>query len=534
MSYTNRLEEAVRQAESASEIARQWANGPANTTVPTESGPLPTLAEFMRQNTSLLNELALAKWRFITPKDIDTTGAIDATAIINAALAQYDYVALPAGAIKITGNLNTAGKVLLGSGKYKTNLVCSSPTGNGRFGGLATSQAVVFANGSVGNPVYGATVIGLTIDCNGLLNATGSTGLKGVMFRKAHGCYAKDVRVIDSASYAFWCSDDVNDTDYASAVFEDCEETGSEIGFEAVNVATCYFIRCKSDKPLPSSPWPVFSMFHAYALKDDALVVFDNCYGKGYASTVVDLVLKCRNIQFKGGYFEQLNPANSALFLTNTASDYLSVEFGSAVFKSAGYGGVLSSGALGVAGQKAVKFIGGSIKAMGGIGLELQSTNAVYEFVGTDVESNNGTSAGLCFVASASGNTVQFTGGSLKAVGGAGTAVSQNVNMRVSQQTIQIPSTAQVPQIKQQVYGETTLINDGANSFFNALFPSAADMSKVVVQAFVNATGAADGAAAAAQATLISFIPLDNQVVRFYAVAAAAGRKVRWQITEYS
>jgi hypothetical protein len=49
MSYTNRLEEAVRQAESASGIARQWANGPEYTLVPTESGPLPTLAEFMRQ-----------------------------------------------------------------------------------------------------------------------------------------------------------------------------------------------------------------------------------------------------------------------------------------------------------------------------------------------------------------------------------------------------------------------------------------------------------------------------------------------------
>ncbi len=477
-----------------------------------------------------LNKLS----NFITPSGIDTTGNIDATAIINDALASSDYVSLPAGFIKITGNLNVAGKKLKGAGKYKTTIVCTSPTSNGRFGGSSTNQAAVFANGSAGNPVYGSYVSDLTINCNGLLNATGSTGLKGVMFRKAHGCYARNVRVIDSASYAFWCADADTGTDYASAVFEDCDETGSEIGFEAVNVSICQFIRCTSLKPSASSTWPVFSMFHAYALKDDALVVFDNCYGKGYASTVVDLVLKCRNVQFKGGYFEQLNSANSAIFLTSTASDYLSVEFGSAVFKSAGYGGVLSSGSLGAAGQKAVKFIGGSIKAMGGIGLELQSTNAVYEFVGTDVESNNGTSAGLCFVASVAGNTVQFTGGSLKAVGGVGTAVSQNVNMRVSTQTIQTPSTAQIPQIKQQVYGETTLINDGGNSFFNALFPSAADMSKVVVQAFVNATGAADGAAAATQATLISFIPLDNQVVRFYAATAAAGRKVRWQITEYA
>lgn len=58
MSYTNRLEEAVRQAESASEIARQWANGPENTTVPTESGPLPTIAELMRQKANEIDENA--------------------------------------------------------------------------------------------------------------------------------------------------------------------------------------------------------------------------------------------------------------------------------------------------------------------------------------------------------------------------------------------------------------------------------------------------------------------------------------------
>ncbi len=49
-----RLEAATVKAESASEIARQWANGPENATVTTESGELPTLAEFMRQNGQLV------------------------------------------------------------------------------------------------------------------------------------------------------------------------------------------------------------------------------------------------------------------------------------------------------------------------------------------------------------------------------------------------------------------------------------------------------------------------------------------------
>ena len=478
--------------------------------------------------------LALAKWFFVTPRDIDTTGSADATAIINAALAANSHVALPAGNIKITGNLNIAGKVLLGQGKEKTNLICASPTGNNRFGGLTTSQAAVFSNGVNGAPVFGSTVIGLSIDCNGLLNSTGATGLKGVMFRKSHGCYAKDIRVIDSSSYAYWCSDDILGTDYASAVFEDCEETGSEIGFEAVNVTTCRFVRCKAIKPRVTSAWPVFNMFHAYALKDDALVTFESCYGRGYSSTVVDLLLKCRNIQFIGGYFEQLDSGNSALFFSLSDANFSSIEFGGAVFISAGFGGVLTSGALGASGQKAVKFIGGSITANSGIGLELQSNNAVYEFVGTDIKSVRASAAALCFVSSGAGNIVQFTGGSLTASGGAGSAISQGVDMRVSQQTIQSPSTSAIPQVKQLSYGRSALALDGDYSFFNADFNFSANTSKLVVSAFIDATGAASGNAAAALARPLSFAIISNSRIRFYGAQADAGLNVNWEIKEYA
>lgn len=54
MSIEQRLEAATVKAEAASEIARQWANGPELTTVATESGPLPTIAEFMRANLTII------------------------------------------------------------------------------------------------------------------------------------------------------------------------------------------------------------------------------------------------------------------------------------------------------------------------------------------------------------------------------------------------------------------------------------------------------------------------------------------------
>lgn len=42
------LQEAADKATQASELAGLWANGPDNTTVPTDSGPVPTIAEFNR------------------------------------------------------------------------------------------------------------------------------------------------------------------------------------------------------------------------------------------------------------------------------------------------------------------------------------------------------------------------------------------------------------------------------------------------------------------------------------------------------
>lgn len=463
-------------------------------------------------------------------------GVADDTAAIVAALAAANStVYMPAGTYRVSTNLNIGGKQLIGAGKYETIIQCFSPTANNRFGGVATNQAAVYSLGTTGNTIRGSQVSDLTIDCDGLLNATGGVGLKGVMFYKSHGCIASNVRVIDARSYAFWCADAIGSTDYASAVFEDCEETGSEIGFEAVNVSTCSFVRCKSEKPLASPAWTVFSMFHAYGLTDTALVTFENCYGKGYSSTVIDLSLKCRNIQFIGGYFEQLTAGNSAFFILFTNGDHLAIEFGNAVFKSAGFGGVASIGDLAPAGRKSTKFIGGSITASDGNGVEFQSDDGIFEFVGTDISATrSGGAAAYCLVSSGTDNIVQFTGGSLTAVGGAGTAVALGVTTYISDQTIQVPAGLQVPRIRQLVYGTDTLINNTTHSYLNANFPYATlDVSKVVMTAIIDATGAADGAAAAAEATPFSYVSLSNTNFRIFAVTAASGRDVNWQLTEY-
>ncbi|UNY40520.1 tail fiber protein [Pararheinheimera phage vB_PsoM_KLER1-1] len=70
---SERLEAATVLAESASAIAKQWAEGPENTTIPTESGPLPTLAEFMRQNAA---NLAIAAEFPMSLAEPDSTDAV--------------------------------------------------------------------------------------------------------------------------------------------------------------------------------------------------------------------------------------------------------------------------------------------------------------------------------------------------------------------------------------------------------------------------------------------------------------------------
>lgn len=465
----------------------------------------------------------------------DSVVLLDHTKAINSALEASTYqVNLGAGVFTISENLNIGGKRLVGSGKHKTILNCISPTSNGRFGGVTSNQAAVYSLGTVGSVVNGSSVEGLTINCNGLLNTTGSVGLKGVMFRKSHGCFAKNVLVIDSPSYAFWCSDDVTGTDYASAVFEDCEDVGSEIGFEAVNVTTCSFVRCRSEKPVKTPLWPVYNMFHAYGLNDSALVIFEDCYGRGYASTVIELLLKCRNVRFSGGYFEQLNTSSGAFAFSHSQADFASIEFAGAVFKSAGFGGVLSIGDNAPSGRKGAKFIGGSITASNGVGVEIQANNSVFEFVGTDISSTvTGGGAAICLVTSGVGNSVQYTGGSLKAYGGAGTAVAFALSLKVSDQTIQVPASGSLPIVRQLAFGTGKLISDGTYSYLNAMLPQSSTEGKVVVSAIIDASSAADGAAAAALAVPISFIRIDNDTYRFFAPASAAGRSVVWKIEEF-
>lgn len=72
-----RLDEAATLAESASAIAAAWANGPENTTVSTESGPLPTIAEFLRLKGAQIDSSTALLSAFI-----DDLSAVDSDVLI--------------------------------------------------------------------------------------------------------------------------------------------------------------------------------------------------------------------------------------------------------------------------------------------------------------------------------------------------------------------------------------------------------------------------------------------------------------------
>lgn len=72
-----RLDEAATLAENASAIATAWANGPENTTVSTESGPLPTIAEFLRSKGAQIdNNAALISSFAENLADVDSVSVI--------------------------------------------------------------------------------------------------------------------------------------------------------------------------------------------------------------------------------------------------------------------------------------------------------------------------------------------------------------------------------------------------------------------------------------------------------------------------
>ena len=437
----------------------------------------------------------------------------------------------------IEQGINLAGRTLR-CGK-RTIINCVSPTANGRFGGVATTQAAIYSHGTTGNPVYGSAMYGGEIHCNGLINATGSVGLKGLNFLKSHECYAESVIVRDCASYAFWVNDLVGNTDYASATFVNCIEYDAEIGFEAVNVSTAKFIACESYKT-KAVTYPVSTSFTAYGLTDDASVEFTDCTSiadaVSAASTCALFLLKCRNITISGGLYTNKVVGNSSVFFEEAGGDFDNISLQGVTVRSQGGSAInLTTGALAATGQR-ISFSNCDIKANNNVGLVLSSSvSGVYDIAASKISSVRvDAGAAIAVFENAGGNICRVSGGELFASGGAGTTAYQMADMLVSGETLLTPAGTTIQRVIQRVIGNGTLANDGTYSYLNTAFSGAADMSKVVVTAMVDATGAADGAAAAALATTISFVPLDTQNIRLYAPTAAAGRSVAFSITEYS
>lgn len=420
-------------------------------------------------------------------------GTYDDALAMNACISAHSACALGVGTYTIKSNVGSTVKsfVLQGAGIDETFLNCVSPNNDGRFGGNAANQAAVYSRGDNTFQPYGSTVNDLTINCNKLINATGSTGLKGLMFYKSYGCFANRVRVNFCASYAFWLASEENNAVRCSATFNDCEENNSEIGFETVNPKKAVFNNCNSYKDGSLQPYPQYNCFHAYGIQPDAVVQFNHCTGIGEASlvtgggvsTVVELALICKNVEFNDCTLINKRVGMSAVSLYQATGDFDNIKFGNCTIQAAGPTALLNGGGVSTAARPKITFVGGSIVSTKADAITAQDNKATIELIGTEVESI-APDAGVfarCITELAAGTPIFVTGGSMYASGAGGQAVSNCTSINISSTTKLTPAVAGQQSIRQKAYGTTNIEADGSNSYKLIVLPGAvANQSKVV------------------------------------------------------
>ena len=469
-------------------------------------------------------------------------GATDDTTAIQTAVDSVRTVILPAGtAIVTVGIQQPTDSEIIGQGVDKTIIKAQSPTADNTFGG---GGGVIHSLGAEGSPVYNTKVKDLTIDCDWLDNTGGAAFLKGLVNGRTFDFENSRVKVLRCASYAFWAFDKtVEDGGYtfASGVYNDCESIDQEIAFETTNVRGVVYNRCRATQSGTAYPAGINALetFHMYG-GEDMQLVFNNCYGKVNSSTVVGPLLTCKNVTFNDCYFEQENASNAAINMIgfSATAKFDNWTFNNTRFVSTGLAATMAVGDLADTDAE-IKISNCEFIGAEGVGLQLNgSGKGVYNIANSRM-SGTATSPTVPFGLFVNGTVSRLNviGGSCEAYGaavGSGPTNASSSNFTACDFT---PAGAALPQLRQHKFGSGTLISDTTYSYLSVQFDNAiADWpsrSKVTCFGTVDADGAATGADAAAEATVISFIMLDNQTVRFYADIAAAGREFNYEIREF-
>lgn len=467
-------------------------------------------------------------------------GGTDASVAINACMSAYNVCYLDGGkTYNLQYQINAI--VLKAAGGVAT-LNLTSPTGNTRWGGPSSSYgntAAILALGGAGSPLKGVEIENIIVECNKLIGATGSVGIKGIMNSRNQSFKVKGCTVNNCASYAFWAMDDATTgTTYCSGTYDDCYANNSAVSFEQVNVRGVTLNNCRAYIGAAALGYTPEFMFHPYG-GSDMQVVYNNCIGisDGVCPSIFGALLECKNVtandcqfinRYNGGASIQ-----AAVYFENSGGNFGGIAFNNCILRSDFFASVILL--PGAAGSSTAEFSFTDCTIDGkSIGVQFNGTGGYYSFVNcitTGTSISGGTAFG--YNNNGTGPVVQVTGGRATGTGGVSPQAS-NLSASSFNKTILTPASSGTLNIRQTKMGTAALTSSGTYSSVLVSFPAATvDATKVTITYMIDATGAATGAAAAALAVPLSFIRIDATNYRIYAVTGAAGSNVNYTITEY-
>lgn len=267
----------------------------------------------------------------------------DQSAYINNCMKAYGACYLNGG--KIYNIKYPIGAIVLGtygSGTAALNLV--SPTNDNRFGySPFVDSAAVFCDGKIGTPLSGVHIENIEIFCNGLLNANGTTGVKGFILMRCVNFFQRNCFVYDSSSYAFWDADasrhKLEILTYCSGVRENCTAVDSHVGFEQVNCRGVTLINCNAVRTNKILSYTVEALFHAYGGADMQLI-YRNCsaVADGQCTATLLFARECKNVLIDNCLF--VNNYNNgdniqaSVFFEGKGANYDNIIFKNSVFRS--------------------------------------------------------------------------------------------------------------------------------------------------------------------------------------------------------
>lgn len=467
-------------------------------------------------------------------------GGVDASAAINACTAAWGECWLDKGKTYDIQYTVLARSLQCRGGVATLN--CTSPTANTRFGSIgAAVMASPNAYGVTTNTgvLKGVDLQGFIIECNKLIGATGSTGLKGVYQYRCENFYNRNITVRNSASYSFWDHDDATTgTLYCSGTRDDCWAIDGAVSFEQVNVRGVTLNNCNAYTSTATLGYAPECQFHAYG-GSDMRIVYNNCTGiaDGNCPAIVSLAMEAKNIAMNDSRF--INNYNggasimAALYMEGVGGNFGNINAKNCTFTSQYSLAVVMT--IGASGSASAKFDFSECTIQGiAAGVTINGTGGIYEFANCAVGATaSGATVPYAYYNNGAPTRFKAIGGSAIVSGGTAPVFPSNIAASNFTSVYCSPNASTLPVIKQHVVGKGTLLNGGDNAnYLINMTESIVSFDKCSCVAIVDSSGMSTANAAAA-AIPFSFFYLNATQVRVYTAQANNGKVVKFDIKEY-